>query len=299
MWTMSISMRAPRKPVSRLQHFGKSFHLLLVSGVLGLACAQGTVRLPGGGTGDDGGDAQDAAGGADADGDSDTDSDTDSDSDTDTDADSDTDADADAGACGAAIQSFDFNFDSQPQCDQWTNGLVSGSGCTNNSWQCGTLGGTWPSSTPSGTGCIATNLTGSYSPSECSRIQSPAIDLTPCAGVPLYLIFDMAYSNESAYSQCSDGCVVEVDSTDSTSGDNWLIVTPSPGYRSAFASPVNLPAGQYGYCGPTTAWDTYNVQIAEGDKKQAFRVGFYFESNDNTEWTGTYVDDVRLSLTPP
>jgi len=297
---------------------------------LAISCAQGTVRGPGSGSGDEdsgvldawiGGDGDsdtdsdtdsdgdmdgdtDTDGDTDSDIDSDTDSDTDTDSDGDTDTDTDSDADADvdidAGPCGNVLKALNYNFDSSAQCSDWQSGLETGSGCGANSWQCGTLSSAaWPNSTPSGNGCMATNLSGSSANDECSYMKSPAVDLTLCVGTPVYLIAKLAYSIETSGSDCSDGAMIQFNQASNPGDNSWSVVTPTPGYSGQLLNPKAVPAGTQAFCGLEVGWAVHSVLVDDSFKLAAFRVRFYYESDSGYPWNGLYVDDVRLSLTPP
>ncbi len=234
--------------------------------------------------------------GGDGDGDAGADADTDTDSDTDTDTDSDTGTDTGLDAdCAAAIASLAFDFDSVGSCTAWTAGALGGTGCTGaSSFECGTLSG-WASPPPSGSGCLGTNLDGSYNNDECSYYDSPAMDLSACVGSTIYLAYGVAVSNESDSGDCRDGLVVEL----GDGGGTYNPVTPTPGYDGQLLSPKNLSSGQRVYCGLEHDWTDAYVAIGDAYKTASFQVRFYFESDDGYPWDDTYIDDVRVTGTHP
>ncbi len=242
---------------------------------------------------------------ADSDTDTDTDGDSDSDMDADTDGDTDTDSDTDTdtgshiepdGGCAEAIGAFSFDFDTPDQCALWNTGTLVGTDCTaESSWQCGAVDTSlWPNQAGSGAQCIGI-LDQFYHNKECSYMSSPSVDISPCAGTVVYLVFDLAHSYQKLGGTCADGLVVQID----TGGGVWEAVTPSPGYTSTLDNPKNLPAGQSAFCGSQQPWNRYSWEIGESYKTVDFRVRFYMESDSGGAAYGAFVDDLSLSATAP
>lgn len=57
-------------------------------------------------------------------------------------------------------------------------------------------------------------------------------------------------------------------------------------------------AGQCAFCGLEHDWETNSAFVEDALKTATFQIGFHFESDGGYPWNGSYVDDVRLSLSP-
>ncbi len=195
--------------------------------------------------------------------------------------------------CAAAVAAFDHDFDSPASCAAWTHGVWSGAGCgTFDSWECGAVPG-WPDDPPGSTGSLGTDLDGWPDNDECSYIDSPAVDLSACAGQTLWLDFKVAYSLEVVGSSCHDGGFVAVNDSD-TASTSWVVVE---GYYDHPCSGCHHLAGEYAWCALERGWHDVSVNVS-AYARPAFQVRFAIEYDGGYPWNGLFVDDVRLRLGP-
>jgi hypothetical protein len=219
----------------------------------------------------------------------DTTADTDVDTMLDTTTDTGSDPGTDPGGCAAAVAAFDFDFDTPTSCSAWTHSVWSGSGCgSSDSWECGSVPG-WPSNPPGSTGSLGTDLDGWPLNDECSWIASPTADLSACAGMTIYLEFQVAYSLEVVGSSCHDGGFVAVND-----GSGWSLVD---GDYDHPCSGCHHLSGENAWCQLNRDWFDVSIDVSSY-MTSSFQVRFAVEYDDGYPWSGLFVDDVRLRIGP-
>ncbi len=142
---------------------------------------------------------------------------------------------------------------------------------TNSSWAWGTIT-SGPGTGHSGTKGIATNLAGSYNPSELSYMTSPVMDLTGFGtSSPIIQWWDWKYFESATY----DNITLEVTKN---GGTTWTAVWGPIGGINDTGMP---------YSQQTVALDpTYNVAN--------FQLRFKMKSDSSVNYLGAYIDDLGV-----
>ena len=202
------------------------------------------------------------------------------------------DCQVDASACSACGYTFDFS-----SCDGWTVGRTDPA-AANPSWACGDPTGDPPYGPPGAfSGAWATGLTGYYSASESSFVQSPPLDFSRCAGETLTMTVSHWFNFESLTTN-ADGGIVQV----SADGESWttLVPTSGTGYGNdpivASFPPVD---GAVGFDGSIAADESPSVLTTELDLsgyagESGVYVRFVFGSNASSVTAGWYIDGVEI-----
>jgi len=166
-----------------------------------------------------------------------------------------------------------------------------------NDWQLGTPSAsfpTGPTTAHSGAGVWGTNLTGDYSLSSFSILESPQVRI-PDFVSGAHLVFWQWYRIIGGY---GDGAWVEA----SSDGGDWAVIPPETGY------PAQRLGGQPAYAGMSGAWVMADFNLTSfAGHSVAFRF-ILWDWLANGVAAGWYIDDVSvqaslpaagLHLTPP
>ncbi|MEM9071541.1 MAG: fibrinogen-like YCDxxxxGGGW domain-containing protein [Myxococcota bacterium] len=165
----------------------------------------------------------------------------------------------------------------------WTSGVRSG---TANSWEFGEPAGTEIPAAASGTGAWVTNLSGDYSNSENSYIESPAIDLSGAPNDPV-LSFSLNYETEG----CCDEGWVEV-STDG--GMSFSRLLGSPSALNWYNDTIND-----WWDGDTDGWVTASTVLTGLAGEADVRIRINFSSDGSAVREGFGIDDILIAPPAP
>jgi len=203
----------------------------------------------------------------------------------------------------------------------WTHGVLDGAsapGWPLDEWQQGPAS-SGPGSCHGGTNCWATRLDVNYTSCSRAALESPAIDLSACAGQNVKLVFwswhDFWTGTVSGKPETwFDGGLLEI----AGDGSTWTEVTPTPAYPGTLA--INNNIGSFGcvsqnnfhvhakpgFVGAGGGWQMVTVPIPASAVTSTFRLRFAYSSgvsfaNNDAEVNrghsrpGWYVDDVSFT----
>lgn len=184
-----------------------------------------------------------------------------------------------------------------PYFENWDNGANGwASGGNNSSWALGTPSATTINSAFSGSNAWATNLSGDYSPSEQSFIQSPCFDLTGI--VQPYVEFKLWWLSETGW----DGLNVQY-STDG--GANWQVLGGvGTGILNWYnRASVSSSGGEPVWAGTgadaSPGWVTVRHSLSSLPPNSTVIFRLRFTSDGSIQYNGVAVDDFVVAFPPP
>lgn len=153
-----------------------------------------------------------------------------------------------------------------------------------NSWAWGQPNSTFITAAAAGLNAWVTNLTGSYTNSELSFLQSPCLDFSGLTGDP-FIAFSHIYSTESC---CDEGWL----ELSTNAGATWSKVgtsgTGNNWYNDTFAQEWD------GTSGPGGQWRTADNQLVGSAGNSGVFIRFVFSSDGSVLGDGFGVDNVRI-----
>lgn len=172
-----------------------------------------------------------------------------------------------------------------------TNNGYFVAGGVNSTWQYGTPAGVVINSAASGTKAWVTNLTGSYSINDSSYIESPCFNFSGTDSI----IFEFKCKGLSE--DKTDGLSVMYSLNE---GDSWNLLPNDHDYYWNWYNETNISELELPGIDTTSGqWLTFRQLLPSELSNQAnVKFKFVFESNENTNYEGFGIDDIKIYETP-